>query len=240
MDIDLAGQFLSVDVLKVLRSEIYHLDRFITLPEDDLSELYETVYEGMVGLIGNTGFPFDIILETQKTHYISDFINRCVRFVKIEFHLDEDQLRWGAQAMLPLTLDRERTVKADYVVYGEKDEGKKYYLAVVECKTSACDDAAKQTIGYLKSAFDLNRDGRTVYGICTNVRRIRFMSYNPNHTDHESYKGFRVTEDFCFLFPRMTIDDDYKQLWKDRHTKPIDIFFAIIAKLLELPPCNRF
>ena len=120
-------------------------------------------------------FPSDLVKETDKTVFVYSFLESVVVFIYRKFGLAKERIVIMKEVPFSIVLEaRLRKMIADYsVVASEGDESS---LVVVECKTASCDQAVKQCMAYLITMFK----DQTVYGICTNTRRYRFISYNPD------------------------------------------------------------
>ena len=226
LEVTLASRKLSVDIRKLLCKEIWDLKEMIELSADDLSELFESVYETMSELIKQKGFPHDLIREGRKSFYVQRLVEELVKFVKKQFKLKSEHLRWDDEVEFEVLLGGLlKTIKADYAIYSEKDGVRNYYLAVLECKSFSCDEGVKQNVGYMKAIFHLNQDQHTVFGFCSTAKRFNFMSFNPAHIGDDVVDGFKLFEDMRFLFPKM-VDPNFKAKWLEQCTQIVRIMYT--------------
>ena len=220
---------LRVNLGILMGYEVYRLEDFIKLRKDNIKELHKIFYERMrislrVGL-----FPSDLVKETDKTVFVYSFLEIVVDFIYRKFGLTEKKIVIMKEVPFSIVLgERLRKIIADYSVVASESESS---LVVVECKTASCDEAVKQCVAYLTAMFK----GQTVYGICTNTRRYRFITYNPDLKEPRRYEGFKISRDFTLIFPDMF---NLEELWLAEKTQAIDILYTILTDQLELPPLS--
>lgn len=231
MSEDFVGRTMGLDIKKLLNQEKRELDGMIALSSDNLSDLYDIVYERILESIGALGYPNDLEDETHKSKFVDCLFNTVVSYMKKKFELTNEELIVKGNYTFEIWFAGNfREVRADHVIMGSRrgssSDEPQLYFSVVECKSSNCGAGAKQCLVYMRDcAFVANGRKGVVYAFCTTGVFFSFIKYEPKNIPHEPERDFEHLEPIRFIFPEMI---NRKADWKDNCTKVIHILYTIL------------
>ena len=233
MSVDYVGECLGFDIVSLFNAQKERLDELdIRLRSDDLSELFNKLYNKNLERV-QYRFPHSIVSETRKRYYVDDLFVDISIFITKKFGLDFERIHQETKLKLLLPLGEVvQEVEPDICIFEKTDSGKKYFLSVVECKT-CLDDAVKQGLGYGKTAYLSNNDGKTFYVFATNSASFRVLSYNPTDKSAAKQRGFKMSKQFDYLFYGMH-EERNREKWFKECTEIIRVIYAILSDKLGL------
>lgn len=232
MTIDEASRCFEFDIMDLFDEQKENLSEMgVMLRPDDLDELNRALYKLNIGRIVSCGFPHALVLELDKRTYVDYLLHQIMFFIKTKFKIRRSRLECACELKLPLQLgDQLKPIQLDFTMFESVKCIKKYFL-VVECKGTCCDKAVIPLIGQLKSVFRLNNDGKTVYGLATNVTTFRLLSYNPADESAAETKGFKLSKTFIYLSFGMQKARDQ---WLESCTEIVQVIYSILCDKLAL------
>lgn len=218
---------LNVDIHRMLRDEERDITKLVNLRTEDLTRLYDKVYESLQGELKKQGsFPDDLHLEGVKFGYVRALIDAIRDYICEDFELDDSRLRRQEQERFQIRLQgKRRNVKADFVIF--QDDPKKLYCAVVEVEKENCAYGIKQGLAYLRAAADANADNEKLYGFCTTATHFNVILFEPN-------VGYRLHEPLRLMYGRM-FNPGEKARWIEDCHLIIKVMYSILCEKLRLP-----
>ena len=221
-------------------SEKHDLKEVINLTDVNLDGLFEIIYKLIIKKMNETtesdlrgGYPSYLRLEEFKSEFIKRILQKIIAYIKSNFEIEHEELLLDGEKTFRVMLGEEKTVRPDYILYGEKDGTTRYYMAVVEMKRSSPEKGNKQNAIYMKACFDSNGDRKAVYGLCSTATHFNVLRYSPKNPKARrcSDGDFIVSESMRFLFGEMT---EFKSDWERDCTTFIRIAYTILYEQLQL------
>lgn len=235
MPIEYVSDCMSFDIMDLFDEQKESLSEMgVTLRSDDLSSLFESLYEFNTEKIKISGFPYLLVLESDKRIFVDLLLQKITSFISQKFNVNRKRLIQATKLKLSLPLGQVvKQVEPDFTIFEKVRCSKKHFLAVVECKDTCIDEAVKQGVGYAKAAFIANGDNQTVYGLATNTTSFRLISYNPADESAAEEGGFKLSKQFEYLFFKME-EESRKQHWLDNNTEIVKVIYSILCEKLGL------
>lgn len=165
MNIDEFKDITGIDVEKLLEGERHLISELIEMTEDPLDDLYEHVHAKLCEELLLNPYPSDVKKEGVRKHFVKATITAVYSWLLKNFNLNDKDLAMDDQITFNVDLGGPKKVRADVVVYSEKEKEKfknssskafksKLYFTIIENKAANCGEGVKQLLVYLRvSAF---------------------------------------------------------------------------------------
>lgn len=235
MNVKTASRLFGLDIERLLYEEKHEADSVVTLRNDDLTELFECVYNVLCMKMDNTKPPHVYDLEPQHCDYVKAVIEPIVSYLKRNFlKIKDEQLSLNTkQPAFEVKLGRHlKEVTPDFLVEGVKEDKKLYYFSIVEVKRFSCQLGVKQLVIHMKECvYRNNQDKKPIYGFCMTGSHFNVVKYDPQDPEKITNGDFKIFETNRFLFAEMRTK---KKDWLDKCTLLVRIMYSILFEKLNL------
>lgn len=180
-------------------------------------KITEKVYGRLVDSIKAEGFPSGGI-EPFKEVVINDFVGDVMRVVVSEYKTEsrKENIILTREKEI-IGEDEETGGNMEFVLIDTISVSEDRYLIVIEVKKDIMEKGLVQCLLSLKDMYDVNGDGRVVYGFVTTGVDWKLIKYDGS---------FIISDKMTLLFSRMS---ERKEEWLEKYSQVVDIIYRTIV-----------
>ena len=184
--------------------------------------LLNDIYSRMKQAFNRYDFPTGLLQEAEKSKIVIELLNGVIDSVEAANNA-AGFFKLRSRVHFTVVLDGQmRNCYADHAIVTARTSR---YCVLIECKTSNCDEGVKQLVAYMVKASEANKAigcKDTIFGLSTIASDFSLLRYDG--------KSFKLSEQFRFLFSRMTNSEDYKAKWMKENCFVVHLLYTILTE----------